>query len=90
MDKQQRPTLQHMELCSVLCGSLNGREVWGRMDTCLCTAEPLCCSPETITTLLVSYSPTPNKPFKKIKYIYQILKKEKKCLMTKIPPWAPS
>ena len=25
-----------MELCSVLCGSLEGRGIWGRMDTCTC------------------------------------------------------
>ena len=25
------------------CGSLDGRIVWGRMDTCLCLAEFLCC-----------------------------------------------
>ena len=25
----------HLELCSVLCGSLVGRGVWGRMDTCM-------------------------------------------------------
>ena len=24
MDNQQGPTIQHMELCSVLCGSLDG------------------------------------------------------------------
>ena len=33
MDNQQGPTVQHRELCSVLCGSLDGRGVWGRMDT---------------------------------------------------------
>ena len=27
------PTVQHMELCSMLCGSLDGRGVWQRMDT---------------------------------------------------------
>ena len=43
--------------CSVLCGSLDGRGVWGRMDTCLCMAESLCCAPETITPLLISYTP---------------------------------
>ena len=42
-------------LCSMLCGSLNGREVWGRMDTCIWMAESLHCSPETITTLLIGY-----------------------------------
>ena len=29
----------------------------GRMDTCICMAEFLCCSPETITTLLIGYAP---------------------------------
>ena len=28
MDNQQGPTVQHRELCSVLCGSLDGRG-WG-------------------------------------------------------------
>ena len=32
--------------------------VWGRMDTCsICMAESLCCPPETITTLLIGYTP---------------------------------
>ena len=47
-------TVGHRELCSMLCGSLDGRGVWGRMDTRICMAESLCCSPETITTLLIS------------------------------------
>ena len=34
--------------CSMLCGSLDGKGVQGRMDTCICVAESLCCSPETI------------------------------------------
>ena len=29
MDDQQGPTVQHRELCAVLCGSLDGRGVWG-------------------------------------------------------------
>ena len=32
MYNQQGPTVQHMELCSILCGSLDMRGVWGRMD----------------------------------------------------------
>ena len=28
------------------------------MDTYVCTAEPLCSPPETITTLLTSFTPT--------------------------------
>ena len=39
---------------SLLHGSLDGRGAWGRMDTCVCVAESLCCPPETITTLLNS------------------------------------
>ena len=49
-----------MELCSVLCVSLDGRGVWGRMDTCICMAESLHCLPETITTLLIGYTPIQN------------------------------
>ena len=40
----------------MLCGGLGGRGVWGRMDTCICMTEPLYCSPESITTLLISYT----------------------------------
>ena len=29
----------------------------GRMDTCICMVESLCCPPETITTSLVGYTP---------------------------------
>ena len=54
MNNQQEPTVQQRELCSMLCASLDGRGAWGRMDTCICLAESLCCSPETITTLLIS------------------------------------
>ena len=39
-----------MELGSVLRGSLNVRGVWVGMDTCICWAEPLRYSPETVTT----------------------------------------
>ena len=31
---------------------LDGRGVWGRMDTCVRMAELLLCSPDTTTTLL--------------------------------------
>ena len=37
------------------------------MDSCICTAESLHCSPETITTLLIGYTPTQNKKFKRKK-----------------------
>ena len=38
----------------------------GRMDTCTCLAESLCCSPETSTALLISYSPNKVKSSKKV------------------------
>ena len=56
MNKQQGPIVQHMELCSMLCGSLDGRRVFGSMYTRICIAEALRCSPETITTLLIDYT----------------------------------
>ena len=46
MEKQQGPRVQHMKLYSALCGSLDGSEVWGRMDACICMAESLPCSPD--------------------------------------------
>ena len=58
MDNQQWPSVAHRELCSMLYGNLDGREVWGRMDTCIYMAEYFHGSPETITTLLISYTPT--------------------------------
>ena len=45
-----------MELYSMLCGSQDGRGVWGKMDTCICMAESLHYSHETMTTLLVKTS----------------------------------
>ena len=65
-----------MELCSMLCGSLNGRGVCRRMYICICTAESFRCPPETTTTLLISYIPTQNKKFKR-----KIIK-EIRCLVT--------
>ena len=55
----------------MLCGSLDGRGVWGRMDTCICMAESLCSSPEITTTLLISATPIQNKKcFKKLHRLY--------------------
>ena len=42
-----------------------GGQFWGGVDTCICMAESLRCSPETTTTLLISYTPTQNKKLKK-------------------------
>ena len=62
----------------MLCASLDGRGVWRRMDTCICMAESLVCSPETITTLLIGYIPIQNKKFfKKKKRIAKMLERRK-------------
>ena len=54
MNNQQGPTVQHRELCSVLCGSLDGKGFGGEW-TRVYMADPLCCSPETITALFVNW-----------------------------------
>ena len=54
-----------MEFGSVLCGRLDGKEVWRRMDMCICMSES--CSPETLTTLLIDCTPIQNKRSKKKK-----------------------
>ena len=44
----------------MLCASLDGSGVWGRMDTCVCVAESLQCASEAITILLIGYMPIEN------------------------------
>ena len=65
MENQQGLIVQHMELCSMLCGSLDGSWVWRRMDTCICMAQSLGCSPEIITSLLIGCTPVQSKKCKK-------------------------
>ena len=48
------------------------------MDTCICIAESLHCSPKTITTLLISYTPIQTTKLKK---------KKKKDMVTKAERW---
>ena len=60
MDNQQGSTVWYRELCCMFRGSLDGRGVWGRTDTSICKAESLCCPPETITMLLMGYTPMLN------------------------------
>ena len=54
----------------MLCGNLDGRGVWGKMDTCISIqrTESLCCLPETITALLTGYTPIEDEKFFKKKY----------------------
>ena len=65
MDNQQGAIVYHWELSSMLCGSLHGMGIWGRMDTCVCNAESLYCQYETTPTLLISYTSIKNKKVKK-------------------------
>ena len=60
MDRQQKPIVQHTELCSMICARLDGSGVWGRMDTRICMAESLNRSPEAVTTLAIGYTPIQN------------------------------
>jgi hypothetical protein len=48
----------------MLCGRLDERGAWGRMDACICMIELLCCLPEIITTLIISYTSMKNKKLK--------------------------
>ena len=45
----------------------------GRMDICVCMAELLCHSLETITTLLIGPTPIQNNKFKKIVGFLQMI-----------------
>ena len=59
----QEGHIAHGPLLNVMW-NLDGRGVWGRMDTCICMAESLWCASEPITALLISYTPMQNKKFK--------------------------
>ena len=45
----------------MLCGSTDGRGVWGRKDTCTRKGESLHYSAEAITALLIGYTPIKKK-----------------------------
>ena len=64
----------------MLCGSLDVEGVWGRMDTCMCMAESLLCSPETITMLFV------NQPIPQQKIIF-LEKKGKEITLVHQARW---
>ena len=69
MDDQQVPTVQHRELCSMLCGNLDGRGVWEEGIHVQYDSFPLLSPPAPIT-LLIGYTPVEKKKsliIKKIK-----------------------
>ena len=57
-------------LCLTLCGSLDGRGVWGEWTHVYVWLSPfmLCCSLETVI-LLIRYTPIQNKKLKRICYL---------------------
>ena len=67
MGNQQGPIVRHRELCSMLCGSLDGRGAWGTVDTYICMAESLHGSPETMMTLLIPQYKAKSSKLKKKK-----------------------
>ena len=64
----------------MLCGRLDEKGVWGRIDTDLCMAESLCCPPEAITTLLIGYITKKLSLIKKNKKNQKVEKGERICL----------
>ena len=70
IDNQQGPTVYYRECCSMLCGCLDGKGIWGRIDTWICMAESLCWPPETVTALLIGYTPIQNKKLTKTLLLY--------------------
>ena len=60
MDNQEGTSEQHMELCSMLCGSLDGRGVSGRMDICMAESLLFTRNCDNINLLY------PNTKFKKL------------------------
>ena len=56
IERKEKNCLAHGTLLSYVAAWMGGEFV-GRMDTCICMAESLCCPPETITTLLIGYTP---------------------------------
>ena len=63
MANQQGPITYHIKFCSMLCASLDGMGVWGRMDKCIYVYVWL--SPFTVHLKLPQYCiPIQNKKFK--------------------------
>ena len=79
MDKQQGPTVQYMEICSMLCDNLDWRGICGDNGYMyIHMGEFFHCSPETITTcLLIGYTPVQNRSLKKESHNGHSKKKKK-------------
>ena len=69
MDEQQGPPAKHRGLCPGHWQP-GWERAWGtcaHVDTCIYTAEFLCCSPGTVATLLINCAPIQNFKFLKKK-----------------------
>ena len=64
--------VQGRELCPMLPGSLDGRGVWGRMDTCVCLAEPL--------LFTSNYHNAADRPYSTTKCFWHLKKKKEEIL----------
>ena len=68
-----------------------GGEIWGRMDTCAYMAESLHCSSESITSLLIGYSPIQSvfgvKKYNKLKN--KLVEKKKPEASSEASCWCP-
>ena len=73
----------------MLCGSLDGRGVWGRMDTWIWMAESLYCLPETITLLVSVMLQYKIKIYFLIVLNSQsgVINKGEQATVTQITPW---
>ena len=56
IERKEKNCLAHGTLLSYVAAWMGGEFV-GRMDTCICMTESLGCPHETITTLLICYTP---------------------------------
>ena len=66
MDNKHRPTVKHMEFCSMLCVNLDGREHWGKMETCIYMAKSFVVHLKLSQHyLLIRHIPVQNKSQKK-------------------------
>ena len=65
MDNEQGPTVYTGNSAQCYVAAWMGEGFGGEWITCICIAESLRWSPETITTLLIAYIPIQNKKFKK-------------------------
>ena len=54
---QQGYSVQHKEFNSILYSNLNGKGFEKKRDACICIIKSLCCTLETITILLINYTP---------------------------------